>query len=77
MKADVLHEFGNGQKAEFSADGITASRKWGAKGTWYDAGVSGQFALGKQSWAHIDLEKQFGRGLKNSWQINANIRWNF
>lgn len=77
VKADVLHEFGNGQKAEFSADGITASRKWGAKGTWYDAGVSGQFALGKQSWAHIDLEKQFGGGLKNSWQINANIRWNF
>lgn len=56
VKADVLHEFGNGQKAEFSADGLTAKRKWGAKGTWYDAGVSGQFALGKQSWAHLDLE---------------------
>lgn len=79
VKADVLHEFGNGQKATLTADDYSHSikKKWGSHETWYDAGISTQIAVGKQSWVHFDLEKEFGGGLKKAWQINGNIRWNF
>ena len=75
--ADMLHEFGHGQDSYLYAGNQTVKHRIGGTGTWFDAGVSGQWRTSERTAMHFDLLKYFGGGFGNAWMAGVNLRYAF
>lgn len=78
LKADVLREFLGEQFV--SVKDVTSNNeyvgfKYDHSGYWYDVGFGFNIETKKDSYAFLDVERRFGNGNKNSYQINGGFYW--
>ena len=77
LKADLLHEFLGDQTITATDATGTLREEFENKGTWYDVGIGFAAQTGKNSYAFLDVEKSFGNGNDETYQINAGLQWTF
>ena len=78
LKADVLREFLGEQFVsvkDVTSDNEYVSFKYDHSGYWYDVGFGFNIETKKDSYAFLDVERRFGNGNKNSYQINGGFYW--
>ena len=78
LKADVLREFLGEQFVsvkDVTSDNEYVGFKYDYSGYWYDVGFGFNIETKKDSYAFLDVERRFGNGNKNSYQINGGFYW--
>lgn len=78
LKADVLREFLGEQFVsvkDVTSDNEYVGFKYDHSGYWYDVGLGFNIETKKDSYAFLDVERRFGNGNKNSYQINGGFYW--
>lgn len=78
LKADVLREFLGEQFVsvkDITSDNEYVGFKYDHSGYWYDVGFGFNIETKKDSYAFLDVERRFGNGNKNSYQINSGFYW--
>lgn len=78
LKADVLREFLGEQFVsvkDVTSDNKYVGFKYDHSGYWYDVGFGFNIETKKDSYAFLDVERRFGNGNKNSYQINGGFYW--
>lgn len=77
FKANANKEF-NGSQNMIMRDqyGNTLFQENDGRGSWYDVGIGGNFALASNCFAYADIEKTFGNDVKG-WEYNLGLQWNF
>ena len=78
LKADVLREFLGEQFVsvkDVTSDNQYVGFKYDHSGYWYDVGFGFNIETKKDSYAFLDIERRFGNGNKNSYQINGGFYW--
>lgn len=77
-RADVLHQFTDGQDAVFrDNDGHVMETNWGDRGTWGVVGFGGAVSWGGAYGLQIDVEHAFGGDVDNTWLITGRFRYAF
>lgn len=77
VRTDLLHEFTDGQDATYSDGTSSPEVTWGNKDTWYDFGVGGVVHLGDLCSLAVDISKEVGGDVSDTWEINAQARFIF
>lgn len=78
VRADVLHQFTDGQDAEFSDNaGHVLKTNWGDRGTWGLVGLGGAVSWGESYGLQLDVERAFGGDVENSWLITGRFNYRF
>ena len=78
LKADVLREFLGEQFVsikDVTSDNEYVGFKYDHSGYWYDVGFGFNIETKKDSYVFLDVERRFGNGNKNSYQINGGFYW--
>ena len=78
LKADVLREFLGEQFVsvkDVTSDNEYVGFKYDHSGYWYDVGFGFNIETKKDSYIFLDVERRFGNGNKNSYQINGGFYW--
>ena len=78
LKADVLREFLGEQFVsvkDVTSDNEYVGFKYDHNGYWYDIGFGFNIETKKDSYVFLDVERRFGNGNKNSYQINGGFYW--
>lgn len=78
LKADVLREFLGEQFVsvkDVTSDNEYVGFKYDHSGYWYDVGFGFNIETKKDSYVFLDVERRFGNGNKNSYQINGGVYW--
>ena len=78
LKADVLREFLGEQFVsvkDVTSDNEYVGFKYDHSDYWYDVGFGFNIETKKDSYAFLDVERRFGNGNKNSYQINGGFYW--
>ena len=78
LKADVLREFLGEQFVsvkDVTSDNEYVGFKYDHSGYWYDVGFGFNIETKKDSYVFLDVERRFGNGNKNSYQVNGGIYW--
>ena len=77
-RADVLHQFTDGQDAVFrDNDGHVMETNWGDRGTWGVVGFGGAVSWGDAYGLQLDVEHAFGGDVDNTWLITGRFRYAF
>lgn len=77
-RADVLHQFTDGQDAVFrDNDGHVVKTNWGDRGTWGVVGLGGAVSWGKGYGLQLDVEHAFGGDVDNTWMITGRFNYAF
>lgn len=77
-RADVLHQFTDGQDAVFrDNDGHVMETNWGDRGTWGVVGFGGAVSWGGAYGLQLDVEHAFGGDVDNTWLITGRFRYAF
>ena len=77
-RADVLHQFTDGQDAVFrDNDGHVMKTNWGDRGTWGVVGMGGAVSWGKAYGLQLDVEHAFGGDVDNTWMITGRFNYAF
>lgn len=77
-RADVLHQFTDGQDAVFrDNDGHVIKTNWGDRGTWGVVGLGGAVSWGKAYGLQLDVEHAFGGDVDNTWMITGRFNYAF
>ena len=77
-RADVLHQFTDGQDAVFrDNDGHVMETNWGDRGTWGVVGFGGAVSWGGAYGLQLDVEHAFGGDVDNTWLISGRFRYTF
>lgn len=77
-RADVLHQFTDGQDAVFrDNDGHVMETNWGDRGTWGVVGFGGAVSWGDAYGLQLDVEHAFGGDVDNTWLISGRFRYTF
>ena len=77
-RADVLHQFTDGQDAVFrDNDGHVMKTNWGDRGTWGVVGLGGAVSWGKAYGLQLDVEHAFGGDVDNTWMITGRFNYAF
>lgn len=77
-RADVLHQFTDGQDAVFrDNDGHVMETNWGDLGTWGVVGFGGAVSWGGAYGLQLDVEHAFGGDVDNTWLISGRFRYAF
>ena len=76
FKADLIHEFDGGQDVTLSDQNDSYSSQINKRGTWYDVGFGGTYALNDKCSAYADIERVFGSEVKD-WELNVGTKWSF
>mgnify|MGYP005945418747 FL=1 len=77
-RADVLHQFTDGQDAVFrDNDGHVMETNWGDRGTWGVVGFGGAVSWGDAYGLQLDVEHAFGGDVDNTWLISGRFRYAF
>lgn len=78
VRADALHQFTDGQDAEFSDNaGHVLKTSWGDRGTWGLVGFGGAVSWGGNYGLQLDVERAFGGDVENTWLIAGRFNWRF
>lgn len=78
VRADVLHQFTDGQDAVFrDNDGHVMKTNWGDRGTWGVVGMGGAVSWGKAYGLQLDVEHAFGGDVDNTWMITGRFNYAF
>lgn len=77
-RADVLHQFTDGQDAVFrDNDGHVMETNWGDRRTWGVVGFGGAVSWGDAYGLQLDVEHAFGGDVDNTWLITGRFRYAF
>ena len=77
-RADVLHQFTDGQDAVFrDNDGHVMETNWGDRGTWGVVGFGGAVSWGDAYGLQLDVEHAFGGDVDKTWLITGRFRYAF
>lgn len=77
-RADVLHQFTDGQDAVFrDNDGHVMETNWGDRGTWGVVGFGGAVSWGDAYGLQLDVEHACGGDVDNTWLISGRFRYAF
>lgn len=77
-RADVYHQFTDGQSAVFSDnDGHKLRTEWGDRGTWTTLGLGGAVSWGGAYGLQLDVERAFGGDVDNTWLIIGRFNYSF
>lgn len=77
-RADVLHQFTDGQDAVFrDNDSHVMETNWGDRGTWGVVGFGGAVSWGDAYGLQLDVEHAFGGDVDNTWLISGRFRYAF
>lgn len=78
VRADVLHQFTDGQDAKFSDnDGHVLKTSWGDKDTWGQVGIGGAVNWGGSYGLQLDVERAFGGDVENTWLVTGRFKYQF
>lgn len=77
IKADILHEFDGDKEIDMLGRTTSYSDKFSGNESWYDIGLGTNFALAEHAKIYLEAEHIFGADFEDSWQINANARYEF
>ena len=77
FRGDVLHQFTDGQDADFRASQDMLQKTWGDLDTWCDFGVGGYFTWKNTLNMQLDLERTTGGDIDNTWQILGRLSYLF
>lgn len=78
VRADVLHQFTDGQDAEFRDNvGHTLRTNWGNSDTWGLVGIGGSVNWGDGYGLQLDVERAFGGQVENTWIVSGRFNCRF
>lgn len=78
VRADVLHQFTDGQDSKFSDDaGHVIKTEWGDNGTWGLFGLGAAVVWNKNYGLQFDVERAFGGDIENTWLITGRFNYRF
>ncbi len=71
-RADVLHQFTDGQDAMLSdAEGHRLGVNWGDRGTWAQAGIGAAVNWDGCYSLQFGIDRAFGGDIENAWQATG------
>lgn len=77
-RADILHQFTDGQDAVFhDDDGHVMNAEWGDRGTWGILGLGGAVSWGKAYGLQFNVERALGGDIDNTWLITGRFNYAF
>ena len=76
-RADVLHQFTDGQDAVFSDVSHKVDVNWGDKDTWSTFGVGGYFNWKDNMSLQMDIEKTAGGETADTWVVSGRFNYLF
>lgn len=76
-RADVLHQFTDGQDAVFSDVSHKVNVNWGDKDTWSTFGVGGYFNWKDNMSLQMDIEKTAGGETADTWVVSGRFNYLF
>ena len=76
-RADVLHQFTDGQDAEFSDLSSKLGVTWGDKDTWATFGVGGYMNWKDNVTVQLDVERTAGGETIDTWQVSGRLNYLF
>lgn len=77
IRGDVLHQFTDGQDADFRAPEDALRKTWGDFGTWCDFGIGGYFNWKNTLSLQLDLERTVGGETDDTWQMSGRLSYLF
>lgn len=77
FRADVLHQFSDGQDAEFSGPDGRLDETWGDTGTWANFGVGAVWQWKDTLGFQFDLERTAGGKTDNTWLVSGRFNYFF
>lgn len=77
-RADVYHQFTDGQNAVFrDNDGHAMRTEWGDRDSWSTLGLGGVVSWGGAYGLQLDVERAFGGDVDNTWLITGRFNYSF
>lgn len=76
-RADVLHQFTDGQEAKFSDLESQVGVVWGDKDTWATFGVGGYMNWKDNVTVQLDVERTAGGETIDTWQVSGRLNYLF
>ena len=77
FRADVLHQFTDGQDADFRAPQDSLTKSWGDFGTWANLGVGGYLNWKDNLGFQFDLERTTGGETDDTWLMSGRAVYRF
>ena len=77
FRADVLHQFTDGQGAEFLGTNERLDENWGDTGTWANFGVGGVWQWKNTLALQFDLERTAGGRTDDTWLVSGRFSYLF
>ena len=77
FRADVLHQFTDGQDADFRAPQDSLRKSWGDFGTWANLGVGGYLNWKDNLSFQFDLERTTGGETDDTWLMSGRAVYRF
>lgn len=77
FRADVLHQFTDGQDAEFSGPDGRLDETWGDTGTWANFGVGAAWQWKDTLGFQFDLERTAGGKTDDTWLVSGRFNYFF
>ena len=77
FRADVLHQFTDGQDADFRAPQDSLTKSWGDFGTWANLGVGGYLNWKDNLSFQFDLERTTGGETDDTWLMSGRAVYRF
>lgn len=77
FRADVLHQFTDGQDAEFSSPDGRLDETWGDTGTWANFGVGAVWQWKDTLGFQFDLERTAGGKTDDTWLVSGRFNYFF
>ena len=76
-RADVLHQFTDGQDADFSDLSNKVGVTWGDKDTWATFGIGSYFNWNDKMSFQVDIERTAGGETIDTWLISGRANYLF
>ncbi|MCL1597037.1 autotransporter outer membrane beta-barrel domain-containing protein [Parasutterella secunda] len=76
-RADVLHQFTDGQDAQFSDLSNKVGVTWGDKDTWSTFGVGGYLNWKDNMSFQVDIERTAGGETIDTWLVSGRVNYLF
>ena len=77
VRADVLHQFTDGQFGRIRDTQNTHRLHWGDAGTWANFGLGGYYWLADKFALQLDLEKSAGGETLDAWMVSGQLTYMF
>ena len=77
LRADLLHQFTDGQDATFSDLNNSLNVTWGDTDTWGNFGIGGYLNISNAFSLQLDVETAVGDDLDDTWLVSGRAQYLF